>query len=128
MRAQGKNLYAMGISHITSSPDIIGACGMRGGECRKFEEVFIALGCSEALILSTCNRVELYVVGENIPLEKIVLETDSPYLTPAPYRGKKNSSKYIPFIAEKIAFCKNVSVDFVAEVTTKNTKRTFHLD
>ncbi len=72
MRAQGKNLYAMGISHITSSPDIIGACGMRGGECRKLEEVFIALGCSEALILSTCNRVELYVVGENIPLEKIL--------------------------------------------------------
>ena len=76
----------------------------------------------------TFKNSKLGDVVSNIPLEKIVLETDSPYLTPAPYRGKKNSSKYIPFIAEKIASCKNVSVDFVAEVTTKNAKRTFHLD
>ena len=49
---------------------------MRGGECRKFEEVFIALGCSEALILSTCNRVELYVVGEGEDHARIAHELD----------------------------------------------------
>lgn len=63
-----------------------------------------------------------------IPLDSIVLETDSPYLTPVPYRGEKNSSKYIPFIAEKIANCKNVSLKQVAEITTSNAKYIFHLD
>lgn len=63
-----------------------------------------------------------------IPLENIVLETDSPYLTPVPHRGEQNSSKYIPFIAEKIALCKNVSVSEVADITTAIAKRIFHLD
>lgn len=76
----------------------------------------------------TFNNSRLCDVVSKIPLEKIVLETDSPYLTPVPYRGKKNSSKYIPFIAEKIASCQNVSIDDVAEVTTRNVKQIFHLD
>ena len=60
-------------------------------------------------------------------MENIILETDSPYLTPEPYRGKKNSSKYIPFIAEKIARILDVSVEKVSEITLNNTYCLFDL-
>jgi TatD DNase family protein len=57
---------------------------------------------------------------EQLPLERIILETDAPYLTPVPFRGKRNESAYIKIIAEKIAEIKNLSIDEVAEVTTLN--------
>ena len=76
----------------------------------------------------TFKNSKLGDVVSKIPIEKIVLETDSPYLTPTPYRGEVNSSKYIPLIAEKIASCKEISIEEVARITTDNAKRIFHLD
>jgi TatD DNase family protein len=64
---------------------------------------------------------------KNISLENIVLETDSPYLTPEPYRGSKNSSKYIPIIASKIASIKEVSLNSIEEITTTNALKLFDL-
>ena len=55
-----------------------------------------------------------------IGLNRILLETDCPYLTPVPYRGKRNESAYIPLIAEKIADTLGVSVEEVSEVTDRN--------
>lgn len=60
-----------------------------------------------------------------IPLENIVLETDAPYLAPAPYRGKRNESAYIQIIAEKIAALYGLDLEEVAAVTTKNSKDIF---
>jgi TatD DNase family protein len=54
-----------------------------------------------------------------------VLETDAPYLTPVPFRGKRNESAYIQHIAEKLATLKGISVTEVAEITTKNATRLF---
>ena len=62
---------------------------------------------------------------DKIPLEKIVLETDCPYLTPVPMRGKRNDSSYLAYIAEKIAQVKGVSLEEVAQATTANAKRMF---
>ncbi len=76
----------------------------------------------------TFKNSKLKEVVEQIPLSNIVLETDSPYLTPEPFRGKKNSSKFIPYIATAIADCKNISLDEVSSVTTCNAKKIFHLD
>ena len=76
----------------------------------------------------TFKNSKLGEVVAQIPLENIVLETDSPYLTPVPYRGKKNSSKYLSFIASKISECKSVSVYDVSSITTKNAKKIFHID
>ena len=64
-------------------------------------------------------------VVEQLNLKDIVLETDSPYLAPVPYRGKRNESAYIPLIAEKIAQLKQVSVEEVASITTKNALEIF---
>ena len=63
----------------------------------------------------------------DIPLEYLILETDSPYLAPVPFRGKRNESKYIPLIAEKLADVKQVSLQEIAEITTKNASNLFNL-
>jgi TatD DNase family protein len=64
-------------------------------------------------------------VVENVKLENIILETDSPYLTPSPHRGLRNESFYLPLIAHKVAELKKVSIEEVAEVTTRNAKILF---
>ena len=75
----------------------------------------------------TFKNSKLYKVVEKVPLENIVLETDSPYLTPDPYRGKKNSSKYIPIIAKKISEIKKIDIEKVKEITTSNASKLFDL-
>ena len=59
------------------------------------------------------------------PLDRILLETDSPYLTPVPYRGRVNSPKYLPFIAEKIAEIKGLKVDALLVAAKENSERLF---
>ena len=75
----------------------------------------------------TFKNSNLYKVVEEVGLDNIVLETDAPYLAPTPYRGKQNSSKYIPIIAEKIGEILGVSVDEVATKTTNNATKLFDL-
>ena len=75
----------------------------------------------------TFKNSKLYEVVKEVGLENIVLETDSPYLTPTPFRGQKNSSKYIPLIAECIADILNTSVQNVADITTTNACNLFDL-
>jgi len=62
------------------------------------------------------------------PIEKILLETDAPFLTPAPHRGKENAPKYLRFIAEKVAEIKDIHVDEVIEITTQNVNKLFSLN
>ena len=63
----------------------------------------------------------------NIPIEHIVLETDAPYLAPAPFRGKRNESSYVPLIAEKIANIYQITLKEVADITTENAKSIYKL-
>jgi TatD DNase family protein len=71
-------------------------------------------------------RVPKLVAGE-VPFDKLLIETDSPYLTPEPYRGKRNEPKYVKYVAEEIAKIRNVSIDELAEKTKENFKRLFRL-
>lgn len=71
------------------------------------------------------NAKKLKEVVEYVPLQSILLETDSPYLAPVPYRGKRNCALYIPYIAEEIARIKEVSVEEVLEETRMNSYRLF---
>lgn len=73
----------------------------------------------------TFKNSKLKDVVKELSLESIVLETDSPYLTPVPFRGKINSSKYLEFIANFIADIKNISVDELAEITSRNASSLF---
>lgn len=64
-------------------------------------------------------------VAEAIPLEKLLIETDCPYLAPHPYRGKRNEPSYVKLVAEQIAEIKGISFEVVAEKTTDNAKKLF---
>jgi TatD DNase family protein len=73
----------------------------------------------------TYKKAELDKVLENIDLKNIVLETDSPYLPPVPYRGKRNESSYLVHIAEKLADVYQISIKEVEEITTNNVFELF---
>lgn len=75
----------------------------------------------------TFKNAKLAEVVKEIGIENIVLETDAPYLTPAPYRGKRNESSYIPIIGNFIANLTENPIEFVAETTTNNAKSLFNI-
>lgn len=75
----------------------------------------------------TFKKSALAEVVKDMQLEDLVIETDAPYLTPAPHRGTRNESSYVRFVAQKIAELKGVEYEVVAERTTVNAKRIFGL-
>ena len=75
----------------------------------------------------TFKNAHLPEVVARVPLDRIVLETDAPYLAPAPFRGRRNESSYIPVIAAKVAEIKGVPVGTVEEATTDNAIKLFSL-
>lgn len=76
----------------------------------------------------TFKNSKLYEVVEHVGLSNIVLETDSPYLTPHPFRGKKNSSKYLTYVAKKVEEVTKTSFKEVCNNTTNNASSLFDLD
>lgn len=83
---------------------------------------YIAIGG----VVTFKNAKDLKEVATCIPLDKLLLETDAPYLTPVPYRGKRNSPKYLKYIAQEIADLRGISIEEVKEITTQNAKRIFN--
>ncbi len=76
-------------------------------------------------ILTFKNAQDLRDVAAFVPLDRILIETDSPYLAPAPHRGKTNNPSYVPFVAKQIADIKGLTVEAVAEATSHNFDRLF---
>jgi len=74
------------------------------------------------------NAKKVLEVVEKVPLESLLIETDCPYLTPDPYRGKRNEPGYVKLVAEKIAQIKNISYEEVAFTTKENGMRLFGID
>lgn len=74
------------------------------------------------------NSRKLKDVVEHVPLSSIVLETDCPYLAPVPYRGKRNDSGYLSFVAETVAQIKQCDVNEVIRVTAQNARKLYRLD
>ncbi|MBR5833032.1 MAG: TatD family hydrolase [Bacteroidales bacterium] len=75
----------------------------------------------------TYKKASIAETVKEIPLERILLETDSPYLTPVPFRGKRNESSYVPYIAQKLSELTGRSIEEVAAVTTENAKKLFSI-
>ena len=73
----------------------------------------------------TFKKAGLDKVVADLPLEWLVLETDSPYLTPSPHRGKRNESAYVRYVAEKLAEIKGVSLEEIGKVTSENAQKVF---
>ncbi len=91
-------------------------------ECTK-QGWYIALGG----VVTFKNAVKMKEVAKEVPLDKLVLETDSPYLTPVPYRGKPNKPAYVKYVAEEIAAIRGIAYDELAAITTHNAERFFNI-
>lgn len=76
-------------------------------------------------IVSFANAKALREVAKKLPMERLLIETDSPYLAPTPYRGKKNEPRYLPAVAKALAEVKGVAIEDVAQITTRNFAQLF---
>lgn len=99
-------------------------------ETQEVADAALALGfyISFSGIVTFRNAKALKEVARQVPLERLLIETDSPYLAPVPHRGKTNQPSYVVHVAEEIARLRDLSVEEVALASTENFKRLFHLD
>ena len=90
-------------------------------------EAGLAQGFHSALagIVTFKNALSIKDVAGRVPLDRLLIETDSPYLAPMPYRGKTNQPGYVKYVAEEIAHLRNISFEEVAKATTDNFFRLF---
>ncbi|MDQ0222077.1 TatD family hydrolase [Streptococcus moroccensis] len=110
--------------------------GPRGGIMHSYSgswgmaERFMDLGMMISLsgVVTFKKSEDLHEVATKIPLDKLLVETDAPYLAPVPKRGRENKTAYTRYVVEKIADLKGLSVEEVAKATTENAKRFFKLD
>ena len=93
-------------------------------EAKKIIDLGFLLGIGGVVTFNNSNLGEII---KGIPLQNIVLETDSPYLTPVPKRGKRNESAYIVYIAQEVARIYDISVNGVAEITSENARTLFKI-
>ena len=92
---------------------------------RKFVQMGFYIGVGGVVTFKNAKKLKEVVI--NIPLEHLVLETDCPYMAPEPFRGKRNSSLYLPYVVSKIAELKEISEDEVIKVTEKNARKMYRL-
>lgn len=89
-------------------------------ECVK-QGWYIALGG----VVTFKNAIKMKDVAREVPLEKLLLETDSPYLTPVPFRGKENKPAYVKYVAQEIANIRNITYEEIVDITTRNAEDFF---
>lgn len=94
-------------------------------EARRAVEMGFCLGIGGVVTFKNATMAE---VVKAIPLDRLLLETDAPYLSPVPHRGQRNESSYLPLIAQRIADIKEISVEAVAEQTTATAKALVHCE
>ena len=99
-------------------------------ESKETAKILLDMGLTIAIggTVTFKNNVRTVEAVRYIPMESLVIETDSPYLSPTPHRGERNSSLYIHYVAEKIAEIKGLSVEEVIETTTENAKNFFGIE
>ena len=116
------------INILKEYPDVIGDIHCFSGSvetARQYINMGYYLGIGGVVTFTNSN---LSKVVKEIGIDNIVFETDSPYLTPVPFRGKKNSSKYIPYICKKVAETLGKDEDMVAKKVLDNTYNLFDLE
>ena len=91
---------------------------------KKYLSLGFSLGIGGVLTFKNTNLKETI---KEIPIDRIILETDSPYLAPVPFRGEKNEPKNIPYIAKELSIQKNLSLEEISLETEKNIKRIFNI-
>lgn len=95
----------------------------------EWQERFLDLGMhiSYSGVLTFKNTSEVKESAKRVPLDKVLIETDSPYLSPMPYRGKRNEPSYVRFVAEELAELREMPIEEIAKITTHNANKLFNL-
>lgn len=106
-------------------PDVGGVFHCYPGSVESAKEVIDRYYLGIGGVLTFKNAKKLVEVVENIPMDKLILETDCPYMTPVPNRGKRNEPIYVQYVAEKIAELKGITFDEVVKYTNENTKKVY---
>jgi TatD DNase family protein len=118
--------------HIMAEEKAAEACGVMHCFTETWEVAEAALDMgfyiSFSGIVTFKNAKQLKEVAQRVPLERILIETDAPYLAPVPYRGKLNQPAYVKHVAEEIATLLGISIDEVGQRTTENFARLFKLE
>ena len=114
---------------VKAHPDVTGVYHCYSGSLED-AKILAKLGwmISFTGVVTYKNARKSLEVIEWLPMEHIMIETDSPYLTPEPFRGKRNDSGHVHLVAETIARVKGMEVEEVVRITTENGKRFFHID
>lgn len=105
-----------GVLHSFSAPPEIAERALDAG---------FYLGFTGPITFKKAN--ELRDIARNVPLDRILVETDAPFLTPTPFRGKRNEPAYIPHIVERLASLKQISIEEMGAITTRNAEMLFQL-
>ena len=115
------------ISILEEYPEVIGDIHCFSGSIETAQK-YISMGYKLGIGgVVTFKNSTLFKVVEAVGIQNILLETDSPYLTPEPFRGHINSSKYVPYIAKKVSEILNISEELVGEITSSNASSLFDL-
>ncbi len=117
------NLLTTSRSSLSANPGVIHSFTGTWEDAKKYIDLDFYIGFNG--IITFARQYDEIVI--NTPLDRILLETDAPYLTPEPYRGKKNEPAHIKYVAEKIAELRKISIEEIAEQTTQNAKTLFKL-
>ena len=111
--------------HKGTTGGVIHCFSYGADQAREYLDMGYFLGIGGVLTFK--NAKKLKEVAEYAPMDRLVLETDCPYLTPVPYRGKRNSSLYLSYVAEALAEIKGMEKDEVIRVTAENARRLYRL-
>ena len=123
------DLYDILSRQIKNGLNLRGVIHCYGGnlaQAKKFIKLGFYIGFT-GIITFGKNAEPLREIARQLPLDKILVETDAPYLTPAPYRGQRNEPSYVEYVAKKIAEIRKLSFSEIAEQSTLNAKKLFNL-
>ncbi len=126
LHMRGEGAYEDALTIVNDYPTARGIAHCFGSDLANAEK-YLELGYFIGItgIVTFSNARDVAVLAKEVPLERMVLETDAPFLAPTPHRGQRNEPSYIPLIASKVAEIRGISVEEVARMTTENTKRVY---
>ena len=122
--AAADTMQVMKEHHAEDIPGVIHCYSYSKEMAMEFVKMGYYIGVGGVVTFKNAKKLKEAV--DALPLEKILLETDCPYMAPEPYRGKRNSSLYLPYVIEEIARIKGVSTEEVERVTEENARKLFH--
>ena len=113
------------VNILNEYPDVEGIMHCYPGSYETAKTLMDRYYFGVAGVVTFKNNVKTKEFVEKMPLERLIVETDSPYLTPMPHRGKRNEPSYVEFVAQEIAKIKNISYEEVVRVTSENAKKIY---